>query len=144
MVATVCFVAGAAVFAFAQSPASKPLMRSSVFNWDNLKVNPTKVGERRQVFDAPTVTLARFESHITTLNPGEAPHAAHQHPEEELMTLREGTLEAVLNGRTNRVEAGGMVFCGSGEMHGLRNLGTNRATYYVLKWFPHDLAEAAK
>jgi mannose-6-phosphate isomerase-like protein (cupin superfamily) len=136
----VCFVTGAAVLAFAQS-AGKPLMRSTVFNWNDLKVSPTKVGERRQVFDAPTVTLARIESHITTINPGEAPHAAHQHPEEELMILREGTLEVVQAGQTNRAEAGGMIFCASAEMHGLRNIGTNRATYYVLKWFPNDLAK---
>jgi len=140
LIATTGVLAGAALFAFAQS-ASKPFMQSTVFNWDDLKVDATKSGERRQVFDTPTATLARFECHITTLNSGEAPHAGHQHPEEELMILREGTLEAVLEGRTNRVEAGGMVFCASGEMHGLRNIGTDRATYYVLKWFPNDLTK---
>ena len=142
IVATVSILTMAAVFAFAQS-AAKPLMRSSVFNWSSLKVEPTKVGERRSVCDAPTVTLDRFESHITTINPGEVPHAPHQHPEEELMILKEGTLEVVQNGQTNRVETGGMIFCASGEMHGMRNIGTNRATYYVVKWFPHDLAKPA-
>lgn len=125
----------------AQSTA-KPLMHSSVFNWDSMKVEPTKTGERRGVFDAPTATLDRFECHITTLNAGEAPHAAHKHPEEELMILKEGVVEVVQNGMTNRVEAGGMIFCASNEMHGLRNVRTTRATYYVLKFYPHDLAKA--
>ena len=89
-----------------------------------------------------TSTLDRLESHITTLNPGEIPHAPHKHPEEELMILKEGTVEVVQNEVTNRVEAGGMIFCASNEMHGLRNVGTNQATYYVLKWYPHDLAKA--
>jgi len=141
-VGAVCILTTAAVFAFAQS-AGKPLMHSSVFNWSSLKVEPTKVGEKRQVFDAPTANLAQFESHITTLNPGEAPHAPHQHPEEELMILKEGTLEVVQNGQTNRVEAGGMIFAASGEMHGMRNIGKAPATYYVLKWYPHDLAKPA-
>ena len=69
------------------------------------------------------------------------PHAAHKHPDEELMIIREGTLEAVQNGVTNRVEAGGIIFCASNEMHGLRNIGTNRATYFVLKVWPHDLGK---
>ena len=141
-VAAVSILTAAAVFAFAQ-PIAKPLMRSYVFNWSSLKVEPTKVGEKRQVFDGPTATLERFESHITTVNPGEAPHAPHQHPEEELMILKEGTLEVVQNGQTNRVETGGMIFCASGEMHGMRNVGTNRATSYVVKWYPHDLVKPA-
>jgi quercetin dioxygenase-like cupin family protein len=139
IVAAVAVVSTLAFVTLAQS--AKPLMRSSVFPWSALKVETTRTGERRNVFDAPTVTLDRLESHITTLNPGEIPHAPHKHPEEELMILKEGTVEVVQNEVTNRVEAGGMIFCASNEMHGLRNIGTNRATYYVLKWYPHDLAK---
>jgi XRE family transcriptional regulator, regulator of sulfur utilization len=139
-VAAVSIFTTAAVIAFAQS-AAKPLMHSSVFHWNNLKVETTKTGERRQVFDASTATLDKFECHITTLNPGESPHAAHHHPEEELMILKEGTVEEMQNGVTNRVEAGGIIFCASNEEHGMRNIGTNRATYFVFKFYPHDLAK---
>lgn len=127
--------------ALAQS-AAKPVMRSGIFNWADLKASPTKQGERRGVFDASTATLARLECHITSLNPGEAPHASHRHPEEELMFVKEGTVQSVQNGNTtNRVEAGGIIFCASNEEHGLRNIGTNRATYYVLKVYPRDLGK---
>jgi mannose-6-phosphate isomerase-like protein (cupin superfamily) len=119
--------------------AAKPLMRSRIFDSLKIKGETTKTGERREVFDAPTATLERFASHITTLNAGEAPHPAHKHPEEELMILKEGTLEVTLNGQASRIGAGGMIFCASNEMHGLRNVGTTPATYYVVKWFPHDL-----
>jgi XRE family transcriptional regulator, regulator of sulfur utilization len=128
-------LATAAVVVLAQS-AAKPILHSSVFHWSSLQVETKPTGERRQVFDSPTATLDRLESHITTLNPGEAPHAAHQHPEEELFILKEGTLEVMQNGRTNRVEAGGMIFCAANEPHGWRNIGTNRAVYYVVKWVP--------
>jgi uncharacterized cupin superfamily protein len=136
--AAVCTTVAAATFA---QTAAKPVMHSRVFNWSDLKAAPTKVGERRAVFDAPTATLENFECHITTLNPGEAPHAAHQHPDEELMIVKEGTLDVMQNGVTNRVEAGGIIFCAANELHGLRNAGTNRATYFVLKISPHDLAK---
>jgi quercetin dioxygenase-like cupin family protein len=140
VVATVSILATVAVVTFAQT-AAKPMMRSSVFNWSDMKVENIKVGERRAVFDTPTANLTKFECHITTLNPGEMPHAAHRHGHEEMMIVKEGTLEVVQNGVTNRVDAGGIIFEGSNELHGLRNIGTNRATYFVLAWYPHDLVE---
>jgi mannose-6-phosphate isomerase-like protein (cupin superfamily) len=143
LVAAVAVSTTVAVIALAQTPA-KPMMLSSVFNWSSLPVTNTATGERRNVFDAPTPTLSRIECHITTVNPGEAPHAPHKHVEEELMIVKEGTMQVVQNDHTNRVDAGGMIFCASGEMHGLRNIGTTRATYFVLKYYPHDLPKAER
>jgi len=139
-VAVVSVFATVAVVAVAQT-AAKPVMHSSVFNWNTMKVEQTKTGERRQVFNAPTPTLENLECHITTLNPGEAPHAAHRHADEELMFVKAGTLEALQGDQTNIVEAGGIIFEASNELHGLRNIGTNRATYFVLKIVPHDLVK---
>ncbi len=132
--------AAVTVMAVAQS-VTKPVMHSTVFNWADLKTAPTKTGERRSVFDAPTPTLSNFECHITTLNPGEAPHAPHRHADEELMIVKEGTLAAIQGDQTNVVEAGGIIFEASNELHGLRNIGTNRATYFVIKYVPHDLVK---
>jgi quercetin dioxygenase-like cupin family protein len=140
--ATAVLAAGATLAGLAVSRAATALqMRSRVFDWSQLKPEASKTGERREVFDAPTATLERLASHVTTLNPGQAPHPAHKHPEEELMIVRQGTLEVALNGQTTRVETGGMIFCASNEMHGLRNVGTTPAIYYVVKWFPHDLGK---
>lgn len=130
----------AAGMALAQT-SGKPVMHSCVFNWGDLKVTPTRQGARRSVFDAPTPALAELECHITTLNPGESPHPPHHHPDEELMIIKEGTVAAIQGGKTNIVTAGGIIFEASNEEHGLRNIGTNQATYYVLKVLPHDLAK---
>src|SRR5690242_7001372 len=92
LVAALAAVAVAAVAVAAVAP-SKTVMHSRVYDSARIKGEPTKTGERREVFDAPTATLERFASHITSLNPGEAPHPAHRHPEEELMIVKEGTLE---------------------------------------------------
>ncbi len=140
LVAAVSVFTCAAVLALAQN-AGKPVLHSSFFNWANLKATPTKAGERRSVFDAPTPTLANLECHITTLNPGESPHLAHRHADEELMIIKEGTLAAVQGDRTNIVEAGGIIFEASNELHGLQNVGTNRATYFVIKFVPRDLVK---
>jgi quercetin dioxygenase-like cupin family protein len=126
--------------ALAQS-GGKPVMHSCVFNWANLKAAPTPQGERRTVFNSPTPTLANFEAHITTLNPGESPHPPHRHADEELMIVKEGKLETMQNGVTNIVTTGGIIFEASNELHGLRNVGTNRATYFVFRFSPHDLVK---
>ncbi len=133
------FIAVAGV-ALAESNG-RPVMHSCVFHWADLKPRPTKMGESRSVFDAPTPILKEFECHITTLNPGEAPHAPHRHAHEELMIIREGTVAALQGDHTNICTAGDIIFEASNELHGLRNVGTNRATYYVLKIVPNDLTE---
>ena len=140
VVAAASILAAATVATFAQT-AAKPVLHSSIFSWDSLKVAPTQTGERRGVCDAPTPALEDLEMHITTLNRGESPHPPHRHPAEELMIIKEGTLEALQGSQTNIVTAGGIIFEASNEWHGLRNIGTNRATYYVLKMVPHDLAK---
>jgi quercetin dioxygenase-like cupin family protein len=134
------FLAGAGLTLAAVS--TKPVMHSSVFNWADLKVVPTKIGTRRTVFDNPTPALGNFECHITTLNPGESPHPPHHHPDEELMIIKDGTLEALQGEHTNIVTAGGIIFEASNELHGLRNVGATPATYYVFRITPHDLATA--
>lgn len=129
----------AAMFALAQS-SPKPVLHASVFNWSDFKAEPTPAGSRRECFDVRTATLDRLECHVTTLNPGQSPHPAHQHPEEEVIIVKEGVLEAMQNGHTNLVTAGGIIFQASNERHGLRNPGTQPAVYYVFKIYPHDLA----
>jgi mannose-6-phosphate isomerase-like protein (cupin superfamily) len=140
IVAAVAIFIAVAGMALAQS-GGKPVLHSCAFNWADLKVVPTKMGERRTVCDAPTPTLTELECHITTLNPGEAPHPPHRHADEELMIIKEGMVEALQGDKTNIVTAGGIIFEASNEWHGLRNVGTNRATYFVLKFVPHDLVK---
>ena len=112
----------------------KPLMRSSVFDWNDMEDKTTKTGARRDVFDAPTATTDQLECHVTTLNPGEMPHAGHQHPEEELIVIKEGTIEATQNGKTKIAGPGSIIFEASNEPHALRNVGKTQATYFVIKW----------
>ena len=139
LVALATLFTGGSLLALAQT-AGQPVLHSTCFAWDKLTVTPTKVGARRAVCAAPTPNLAELEIHITTLNPGEEPHPPHQHPEEELMIIKEGTLAAQQGQTTNLVTAGGIIFEAANELHGLRNIGTNPATYYVIKIVPHDLA----
>lgn len=125
--------------------SQEPVLGSAAFDWGSLTVQATKVGARRNFFDRPTATLDQLEIHATTLNPGEVPHAPHQHPDEELIIVKEGTVEALVNGRTQRVGPGSVIFQASNQLHGLRNVGTGQATYHVIRWnSPGMLKKASK
>jgi quercetin dioxygenase-like cupin family protein len=124
--ATLCLMAAA------NEPT--PVMQSSVFDWNAVPAKQTNVGSVRQFFKAPTATLEVLELHVTTLNPGEASHPPHQHPNEELVIVKEGTVEALVNGEWKRVGPGSVIFNASNQLHGLRNVGATPATYHVINW----------
>jgi len=108
-------------------------LRSAVFEWKDLKVTPTKTGEKRSICNAPTVTLLKLEAHVSSLKPGMAAHAAHRHPDEEVVIVKEGFVEATVNGKSERVGPGGVILFASNDEHGLRNAGDTTATYYVVR-----------
>jgi quercetin dioxygenase-like cupin family protein len=86
------------------------------------------------VFDGFTSTVDRLETHVTSLDAGKASHAAHKHPDEELVYVREGVIEATINGVAQRAPAGSVIFFASNDLHGMRNAGDTRASYFVLRW----------
>lgn len=110
------------------------VMGSRAVDWKDMTARPTKVGEVRQVFQNRTATLDELELHITTLMPGQTPHAAHKHPDEEVVIIREGTVETFLGDRSQVVGPGSVIFQAANQMHTIKNVGTVPATYHVIKW----------
>ncbi len=108
-------------------------LKSSAWDWDQLPVKSTANGERRELADAPTVTSEHLEAHVTTLKPGASAHAPHRHPDEEIVVIKEGLIEATVNGQSQRVGPGSICFYASGDEHGMKNVGPTPATYYVLR-----------
>ena len=117
----------------AAESAGSGKLPSSVFDWEKLAVIPTPKGERREVVNSPTVTCTNLESHVTTLRGGEEAHPSHHHPDEEIIVVKDGWVQATINGTTHRGGPGTIFFFGSNDQHGLRNVGTTNATYYVLR-----------
>jgi quercetin dioxygenase-like cupin family protein len=117
---------------FAHSAA--PVLGASVFEWNSIPVKDTDVGQLRNFFRAPTATLNELEVHVTTLKPGVSSHAPHKHPNEELVIIKQGTLEALVNGEYRRVGPGSVIFNASNQLHSIRNVGDGPATYHVINW----------
>src|SRR5215212_2016184 len=110
------------------------VMRSALFEWNAVPAKQTNVGAARQFFRSPTATLDELELHVTTLNPGLSSHAPHQHPNEELVIIKEGTVEALVKGEWIKAGPGSVIFNASNELHALKNTGTTPATYHVINW----------
>ncbi|MGI4022637.1 MAG: cupin domain-containing protein [Janthinobacterium lividum] len=119
-------------------------MPSSVFDWNGIKAVKTKTGEKRQFFDSPTATLNNLECHVSTLNPGETAHPPHQHPEEELTIVKEGTVEVLVNGELKRAGTGSIIFAAANKLHNIKNVGNTPATYYAIKWKSAKTGNAVK
>lgn len=112
------------------------IMQSAAFEWNDIPAKQDADGIRtlRQFFQAPTATLDELELHVTTLAAGESSHAPHRHPNEELVIIKEGTVEVLVNDQKKRVGPGSVIFNASNQWHSLTNVGTGPATYHVINW----------
>ena len=108
-----------------------------MFPWGTPALQPTKTGGRAIVFDGPTSTLDRFHCHISTLNPGQNTGALHRHPQEELIVVKEGTLEVNIDGKISTAKVGDMILYAANENENMTNTGKTPAIYYVIQfWTP--------
>lgn len=113
---------------------AKPVLGSMAYDWEKLVVKPSAVGASRKVCQAPTATLDELECHITTLSKGQAAHPPHRHADEELLIVKEGTVEALVAGEWVKLGPGSVIFQAANIDHAIRNAGETPATYHVIKW----------
>lgn len=119
---------------------AEPRLTSTVFEWSKLPVQKTANGERREIIAGSTPTLAQFRSHVTTLNPGLPWSGLEKHTDEEIVIVKEGTLEYEINGHIQTAPTGSVILVLAGDIHRLRNGGTTPVTYFVF----HAVTSEAK
>ena len=120
--------------AVAGTSARADVLGSTLFDWAALTPQPNRTGEVRRVVQKPTATLEELEIHITTLRPGEQSHPPHQHVNEEILIVKEGTVEALVAGELKRGGPGSLIFQASNVPHNIKNVGSTPATYHVINW----------
>ena len=125
----------AAMSAADSAKASATKLTSKVYDWQQLVPTPTANGVRRDVFDGPTTTLDKMHCHITTLNPGKDSGEPRKHLQEEVLIVKEGLVEAHIDGKTQTAGPGSVFFFAANAVTRLRNAGDTPCTYIVIYYY---------
>ena len=112
--------------------AGDSALGSTTFRYEDLPVKKTDAGEGRSVLRGATPTGEQVEVHETSLRPGSMPHAPHRHKHSEFWLVREGTVEITINGQKHQLGPGSVGFAASNDEHGIKNVGTGTASYFVV------------
>ncbi|MGP8243840.1 MAG: cupin domain-containing protein [Bryobacteraceae bacterium] len=118
------------------------VLPSKAYEFNDLPehVNGAKTSKGRAFFSGITTRGQQLSLHISELAPGQAPHLPHQHINEEIIMLCEGTLEVEIHakvgefghGEKSRVGPGSVIYFASNDPHGTRNVGQTWAKYFVI------------
>ena len=109
---------------------------SSTYPFSELPTTNANVAAFRPVLKGKLPTGESLEVHETTLPPGGMPHPAHHHAHSEMWLIREGTVQLTINGASHVIGPGSVGFVHSNDEHGIKNVGTTPATYFVVALGP--------
>jgi quercetin dioxygenase-like cupin family protein len=103
-------------------------------DWNNVEYKTTGNGGRRSIMQQKTSVLKELEIHVTTLKEGLPSHAAHTHPDEEIILVRKGSVEETIKEEHFRMGPGSIIFLTNDDMHGIANAGTGECEYFAIRW----------
>jgi mannose-6-phosphate isomerase-like protein (cupin superfamily) len=113
-----------------------PKLPNATLSAANAKVTKEHFGELRIYFDGPTEQLKAMTAGSLRLNAGMTPHPPHEHPEEEMQLVIEGSGEFSVDGKTTPCSPGSLLYAAPGHLHGIQNTGAETLSLYVFKWAP--------
>jgi len=113
-------------------PTQDNSLPSTTYSFSELPMRTVSGAEIRPVLQGKLATAESLEVHETTLPPGTMPHAPHHHMHSEMWLIREGTVQLTINGTSHVIGPGSVGFVHSNDEHGIKNVGTTPATYFVV------------
>jgi quercetin dioxygenase-like cupin family protein len=109
------------------------MTRSHVLRFRDMPARTNPNGsESRDAIGGELPTGERVAVHESVQPAGIPPNPAHRIEHSEIICVREGTVEFMHDGVTNRASAGDVLLVAKGTMHSLRNVGSNQAAYFVV------------
>ena len=114
--------------------ASAPGSNSETIIWENVTVTPTEKGSTRKFYKKPMDFLYEFEMHVTMLNQGINSHPPHTHIDDEIILIKSGKVEEVVNDKTHPLGPGSFVFLNGNDPHGIRNIGDGPCEYFAFRF----------
>jgi mannose-6-phosphate isomerase-like protein (cupin superfamily) len=109
-----------------------PKLGTKAYRFNDLPVTTSGQNRQRRMFTGKTHTGFKLESHQSDIAPGEVNHPPHQHLREEMMLIREGTMELTVSGQPLKLGPGDVGYIGSNELHNAKNVGSTRAHYFII------------
>src|SRR5690242_8521674 len=88
---------------------------SKAFPFESLNGRVTGDLKAYQIMTGNTHTGYKLDLHESELPGGGVPHPPHSHVHEELLFIREGVLEVMLNGQWTRLTTGGCAYMASND-----------------------------
>ncbi len=88
--------------------------------------------ESRDAIRGQLPTGEHVAVHESVQPAGVAPNPAHRIEHSEIICVREGTIEFMHDGVTDRASAGDVLLVAKGTMHSVRNVGSGQAAYFVV------------
>jgi quercetin dioxygenase-like cupin family protein len=109
-----------------------PVLTTKAYLFKEIPETTNGKNKQRRLFTGKLHTGFKLESHQSDIAPGEVNHPPHQHLREEMMLVREGTMELTISGKPYQLGPGDVGFIGSNEIHNAKNVGTARAQYFIV------------
>lgn len=114
--------------------ALAPGTKSETIIWEDVPVIPTEKGSTRRFYRKPMDLLYEFEMHVTMLNQGITSHPPHTHIDDEIILIKSGNVEEVINDTTKPLGPGSFVFLNGNDPHGIRNIGNGPCEYFAFRF----------
>jgi mannose-6-phosphate isomerase-like protein (cupin superfamily) len=119
--------------------AGTSLKTSPLFvDWKTVGFKPSENGGRRNIMQQKTSVLKELEIHVTTLKEGFPSHAAHSHPDEEIILVKKGFVEETIKGEPFQSGPGSIIFLTNDDLHGISNSGKGECEYYAIRWLTYQ------
>lgn len=106
----------------------------AVFTLNNGRTEHHSFGDNTVYFEGKTAQLKSMTAGSLLLKPGHEPHPPHQHPEEEILLITEGTATILVHGKESSVPAGSMMYCEGNQLHGVKNASAAPMRFFYIKW----------
>lgn len=113
------------------------LAHNNIFRYSDLRVQTSANGESRGILTGILPNGEGLDLHESMLLPGHTPHPPHQHIHSEMLLIRSGTLSWIVNGKKETAGPGDILYAASNELHGVQNVGTTNAEYFVVAIGPN-------
>ncbi len=110
---------------------------NQVFRGAETAIPPGKPAASQSIAQGALLTGEGLEMHNTVLAPGHEPHPPHQHEHSEWLLIREGQVDWLIDGKRQPAGPGDICYAASMQLHGIRNVGTVPARYFVMAVGPN-------